>query len=64
MAQDHDTTPSIPGIAVDRVTAFVTDAVPDLVAPLDFHLIAGGRSNLTFAVTDANGRRVALRRPQ
>ena len=63
MPDHHATTPSIPGIAVDRVTTFVTSAVPELVAPLDFHLIAGGRSNLTFAVTDANGRRVALRRP-
>src|SRR3954462_11228791 len=27
------------------------------------HLIAGGRSNLTYLVTDSDGRRVALRRP-
>jgi len=32
-------------------------------APLDFTLIAGGRSNLTFLVTDAARRRFALRRP-
>jgi aminoglycoside phosphotransferase (APT) family kinase protein len=33
------------------------------VAPLDFALIAGGRSNLTYRVTDAAARRFALRRP-
>ena len=32
-------------------------------APLAFELIAGGRSNLTFSVTDSAGTRYALRRP-
>ncbi len=32
-------------------------------APIEFELIAGGRSNLTFRATDAMGRRYALRRP-
>ncbi len=32
-------------------------------APLTFELIAGGRSNLTYRVTDATGRAFALRRP-
>ena len=32
-------------------------------APLAFELIAGGRSNLTFRVTDATGTAFALRRP-
>ncbi len=31
--------------------------------PLAFEMIAGGRSNLTYSVTDAGGRRWALRRP-
>ena len=34
-----------------------------LVAPLGFELISGGRSNLTYAVTDASGRKIVLRRP-
>ncbi len=51
------------GIDVERVTAWFTAEVPGVVPPLDFELIAGGRSNLTFAVTDASGRRFALRRP-
>ena len=32
-------------------------------APLTFELIAGGRSNLTYRVSDGAGRRYALRRP-
>ncbi|MDA8072091.1 MAG: hypothetical protein M0Z82_10960, partial [Actinomycetota bacterium] len=44
------------GIDVERVTAWFTAEVPGVVPPLDFELIAGGRSNLTFAVTDASGR--------
>jgi aminoglycoside phosphotransferase (APT) family kinase protein len=32
-------------------------------APLTFELIAGGRSNLTYRVLDADGRTFALRRP-
>jgi aminoglycoside phosphotransferase (APT) family kinase protein len=31
--------------------------------PLEFERISGGRSNLTYSVTDAGGRRWALRRP-
>jgi len=37
--------------------------VADVETPLRFELIAGGRSNLTYRVTDAAGRRYALRRP-
>ena len=33
------------------------------VAPMTFELIAGGRSNLTYRVVDANGNAFALRRP-
>lgn len=34
-----------------------------LDAPLSLELVAGGRSNLTFVVSDAAGRRVVARRP-
>jgi aminoglycoside phosphotransferase (APT) family kinase protein len=37
--------------------------LPELVPPLTFTLIAGGRSNLTFRVDDAAGHKWALRRP-
>jgi aminoglycoside phosphotransferase (APT) family kinase protein len=51
------------GIDRERVEAWFTDNVADVTLPLEFDRIAGGRSNLTFAVTDAAGRRWALRRP-
>ncbi|MGC8481647.1 MAG: phosphotransferase, partial [Acidimicrobiales bacterium] len=35
----------------------------DFPRPYQFHLIAGGRSNLTFRVTADNGATLVLRRP-
>ncbi len=52
----------IDGIEVGATTAFLAEHV-GLEAPCSFDLIAGGRSNLTFKVTDASGRFVVLRRP-
>src|ERR1700689_5373501 len=37
--------------------------VAEIATPLTFTLIAGGRSNLTYRVEDAEGRAWALRRP-
>ena len=37
--------------------------LPEIATPLTFTLIAGGRSNLTFRVEDAEGQAWALRRP-
>jgi len=51
------------GIDAERVTRWFVDQVPDAAAPLDFLLIAGGRSNLTFKVTDAAEGAWVLRRP-
>jgi aminoglycoside phosphotransferase (APT) family kinase protein len=51
------------GIDVAKVTAWFDEHVPGATAPLAFRLIAGGRSNLTYEVTDATGRRFVLRRP-
>ena len=51
------------GIDTVRVSSWLGANIADATAPFDFSLIAGGRSNLTFAVTDANGRRFVLRRP-
>ena len=50
------------GINHDHVTAWMESNV-GAVAPLTFELIAGGRSNLTYRVTDATGQQFALRRP-
>jgi aminoglycoside phosphotransferase (APT) family kinase protein len=53
----------IEGIDVDRVTAWFQQNIDGVETPLSFELIAGGRSNLTFKVTDAAGRDYVLRRP-
>ena len=45
------------------MTRWFTEHVTDVVPPLDFQLIAGGRSNLTFSVTDSATGRWVLRRP-
>ena len=51
------------GIDAASVTEWLCTADPAAQAPLNFELIAGGHSNLTFRVTSANDRRYALRRP-
>jgi aminoglycoside phosphotransferase (APT) family kinase protein len=56
-------TETVEGIDVPSVTEWLATAVPDLQPPFVFDLVAGGRSNLTYRVTDATGRSVALRRP-
>ena len=53
----------IEGIDVPRVTDWLVANVDGVQPPFDFELIAGGRSNLTFRVTDAAGRDLVLRRP-
>jgi aminoglycoside phosphotransferase (APT) family kinase protein len=50
------------GIEADQVTAWLAARV-ELAPPLSFSLIAGGHSNLTYRVTDAEGRAWVLRRP-
>jgi aminoglycoside phosphotransferase (APT) family kinase protein len=51
------------GIDRERVSAWFNENIPDVALPLQFHRVAGGRSNLTFEVGDAAGRRYVLRRP-
>ncbi len=53
----------VQGIDAGAVEAWYLANVADTEPPLSFDLIAGGHSNLTFAVTDANGRMTVLRRP-
>lgn len=45
------------------VTAWLEANVEGLVGPFTFDLVAGGRSNLTYKVSDAGGHDVVLRRP-
>ncbi len=51
------------GIDIDRVSAWLAANIEGAQAPFTFDLIAGGRSNLTFRVTGADGTRFVLRRP-
>jgi aminoglycoside phosphotransferase (APT) family kinase protein len=51
------------GIDAEPVTRWILERRPDLVAPLEFELITGGASNLTYRVTDRDGTLLVLRRP-
>jgi aminoglycoside phosphotransferase (APT) family kinase protein len=51
------------GIDAERVEGWFVENVAGVVPPLDFTLIAGGHSNLTYRVDDRSGRSWALRRP-
>lgn len=53
----------LPGVRADAVTAWLADRSPATRPPLQFEHIAGGRSNLTYRVTDQAGHAWALRRP-
>ncbi len=53
----------IKGINEANVTAWFEANIPGTQGPLDFELIAGGHSNLTYAATDATGHRYVVRRP-
>lgn len=54
---------SITGIDVARVSDWLDRSVDGISGPYEFHQITGGRSNLTFRVTDAAGAEFVLRRP-
>ncbi|MGA8726770.1 MAG: phosphotransferase family protein [Acidimicrobiales bacterium] len=55
--------PAVEGIDVEPVSEWMTSHIEGAEPPLRFDLIAGGRSNLTYRVTDHSGRSFALRRP-
>ncbi|WP_116210945.1 phosphotransferase family protein [Streptomyces olivoreticuli] len=53
-----------PGLDLDRLRGHLERELPGLVrGPLSAELIEGGRSNLTYAVTDGTGRWVVRRPP-
>ena len=54
---------ALPGIEAGRVGHWLTEHVDGLAGPVEFGLVSGGRSNLTYRVTDAAGATYALRRP-
>jgi aminoglycoside phosphotransferase (APT) family kinase protein len=53
----------IEGIKGPKVTAWFEANIDGVHPPLEFVLIAGGHSNLTFSVTDSDGHVWVLRRP-
>ena len=53
----------VQGIDIESVTSWLQRNIEGALAPFTFDLIAGGRSNLTFRVTGADGARFVLRRP-
>ena len=54
-----ETNPAIDDVAI---AAWLGERA-DVQGPLTFDLVAGGRSNMTFVVTDTGGQRFVLRRP-
>ena len=57
-----DASGPVAGIDPEPVMAWMAERVK-LSPPLQFEIIAGGHSNLTYRVSDAAGRRWVLRRP-
>ena len=53
----------VEGINEEKVTAWLCDQIEGLAPPLQFTLIAGGHSNLTYRFVDRNRRAYVLRRP-
>jgi aminoglycoside phosphotransferase (APT) family kinase protein len=57
---------ALPGIDAGRVGRWLGEHVGGLdqgSGPVEFRLVSGGRSNLTYRLTDAAGATYALRRP-
>ncbi len=67
MSTSHPEAQGPAGISVGAITEWLTAVEAErgrtVSAPLQFEQIAGGRSNLTFQVTDDAGSNWALRRP-
>ncbi len=53
----------VEGVAAERVGAWLAANIDGARPPFGYHLIAGGRSNLTYRVTAADGATIVLRRP-
>lgn len=62
-AESSPTTEGPPGLPLAALEGYLREALPGLLqGPLSAQLLAGGRSNLTYLITDGRGRWV-LRRP-
>ena len=51
------------GLDRERLEAWFRETIRDAAPPLSYERITGGRSNLTFRVSDSDGGRWILRRP-
>ncbi len=51
------------GINEPAVSNWISSKLPYLAPPFSYELIAGGRSNLTYALSDSAGAKIVLRRP-
>lgn len=56
-------TETLPGMDPVALRSFLVDSGVDVAGDLDVHLISGGRSNLTFGVTDGTTKWVVRRPP-
>jgi len=56
-------TESLPGMDPVALKSFLVDSGVEVAGDLDVHLISGGRSNLTFGVTDGTTKWVVRRPP-
>jgi aminoglycoside phosphotransferase (APT) family kinase protein len=63
VSEDSKGVGDIKGVDRANVTTWFEANIPGARGPLAFDLIAGGHSNLTYAVTDAAGHHYVLRRP-
>lgn len=54
---------ALAGLDSAKVSRWLLDNVDGLTGPVRFDLVSGGRSNLTYRVSDAAGHTYALRRP-
>ncbi len=59
---DNETPANETTINAERVTSWIAEHA-EITPPLSFELIPGGRSNMTFTVTDSVGKVLVLRRP-
>ncbi|MBE2999635.1 phosphotransferase family protein [Nocardiopsis sp. HNM0947] len=57
-------TEELPGLDLDRLRAYLDREAPGMISgPLSGEVITGGKSNLTYTVTDGSGRWVVRRPP-
>jgi aminoglycoside phosphotransferase (APT) family kinase protein len=52
-----------PGLDETQIDSWLARAAPAVARPVTAEVLSGGRSNLTFTLTDATGRQWVLRRP-